>query len=143
MIIALVSGASVIFPHVLNPNSQFDVVPTINNALPLVGMILVAILAVMLLIGIFSKKLDLSKSPIGGLFVIIAIVAVVYIFLAASGAISAPHYFGRWLQNSALVNTVIALLVFMIVIGFITGDDKKKDKDNDGFLNQFKKLLND
>ena len=130
IIVAVISGLAVVFPHVLSPGSTYDVVPQINNALPIIMLILVALLSLGLLIGLFSgKKMEDWTGGIKTIFNIVAIVAVIYIFLVSSQSIGAPEFIRRLFYNAALVNTIIALIVFGVVINFITGsDDNKKEK---------------
>lgn len=140
IILALVTGLTVVFPHVLSPGSSYDVVPIINGALPWIMLLLVGIISLALLLGLFTGKSLHAWTKLHGWVTVIAVIAVVYIFLASSNAVNAPYWLRGWLYNSALVNTLIALIVFVIVISFITGDDKPAGSDSSvkKFFDSFK-----
>jgi len=139
IIIAFVAGMAVVFPHVLYTGSRWDVVPLINQALPWVMVLLVVAISIALVAGLATgKSMHDWSGNMKGIFSIVAIVAVIYIFLAASNNLASPHWLQYWLYNRALVNTIIALVVFVVVIGFITGSDDSKKK---GFVEKIGDLF--
>jgi phosphoglycerol transferase MdoB-like AlkP superfamily enzyme len=143
VVIALVMALAVIIPHVtgdyygLYSNTGFDVVEVINSALPNIALVGVAIIMLLLIIGVFGGNVDIAGTNLAGWAVIFSIVAVVYIFGAAGGAWgkSAP----RWVMNSDTQALVVMVLVFGIIIWFITKEDKS-DGANKGFGGVMKDL---
>lgn len=144
VIVSLAMALAVVIPHVTGryPPNQ-DVVTIINNALPNVSLIAVAIVMVLLIIGVFGKRMDIGESKVGGLFAILAILIVAVIFMAAAGIFDRA-YLPNWLyfiydpQFQALV---IAILVFGLIIGWITKSDDSDLKDKDSWIDHFKKTL--
>ena len=129
IIISLVMGFAVVIPHITGtypPNA--DVVLIINKALPNVSLIIVAILMVLLLVGIFGWKLGPGGTSMSGIVALIAFVIVVYIFGVAADLWRAP---GRWtwLGNSDTQAIILVILVFGIIVWFIT-KDKESAGDN-------------
>ncbi|MBR9690061.1 hypothetical protein GOV08_00060 [Candidatus Woesearchaeota archaeon] len=117
VVIALVMSLAVIIPHVLNkypPGS--DVVDIMNKALPNVSLVLVAILMVLIMAGVFGHNINLAGASLGGWITIIGIFGVVAIFGSAAGW----NMFG-WIRiNEDVRNLVVIILVFGVIIGFIT-----------------------
>ncbi|MFH1770993.1 MAG: hypothetical protein ABH828_05575 [archaeon] len=149
VIIALVMGLAVVIPHVLwgtgdatNPylsNGMFDVVQVMNNALPSVSLVAVAVIMVMLLLGIIGGDINFAGTSLGGIAVFAAMIVVLIIFLAAANVFkSAYNYWWlRWIFNESVKEVVVVILVFGIIIWFIT----KEDKTNE--TNAFKNFLHD
>jgi hypothetical protein len=129
VIIALVMGFAVIFPHALRPGTRYDVVPIINNALPHIAIVLVAIVMLLLVLGVMGSRIQLGKNSLSGWVMIISVLIVLYIFGAAAG-----WFWGLpwWLEDPQTIAVVVTILVFAIVIGFITKDDKGDDKKKFG-----------
>ena len=144
VIIALAMALGVVIPHVTGryPQNQ-DVVVIINNALPNVSLIAVAIVMVLLIIGVFGKRMDIGESKVGGLFAILAILIVAVIFMAAAGIFDRA-YMPSWLYfiyDPQFQSLVVALLVFGLIIGWITKSDDTDLKEKDSWIDQFKKTL--
>jgi hypothetical protein len=127
VIIALVMAFVTIVPHIIpNPYIPFDPVEVINGALPQVSILVVAIIMLMILIGVFAHdKIFLGLTAPGwiGFF---SLIAIVFIFGSAAGwwggdvSSSLEQFFGE----DALA-IVIMILVFGIIIAFITHDSEK------------------
>mgnify|MGYP006280500357 CR=1 FL=1 len=124
VIIALVMGFAVIFPHYLERGGSYDIVPIINRALPHVGIILIAIVMLMLILGLLGSRVKLGNNSLSGWVMVVALIIVIYIFGSAAG-----WWWGLpwWLDNPQTIAVVITILVFAIVIGFITSDEKKEE----------------
>ncbi|MGM5479939.1 MAG: hypothetical protein ACQESC_00595 [Nanobdellota archaeon] len=144
--IALVMSMSVIVQHVLGYGSRFfggeSVVTIINNALPQVSLLLVAIVMMLLTIGLWTgKRADGSKGA-GAWFTLISAALVVIIFVASIGWWNAPYWL-TGLLNSQVIALVIAILIFGLIIKWISSPEKKdkdKKKDNKAMEN-FKEFL--
>jgi hypothetical protein len=140
VIVALVIGLAVVIPHVMGrypPGA--DIVVIMNNALPNVSMIIVAILMLLLMVGIFGHDINLAGSPIGGWFVILAVLIVVFIFGRAAGWFTGPGWLG-FIDNPETQTLVIVLLVFGIIVWFIARDTEPKG-DEKSIPENFAKLL--
>ncbi len=150
MVISLVMGMSVVVPHVLwgsgDPTSIYlsngfvDVVNVINHALPQVSTILVAILMVLLIFGIWGSKVKLGSNSLSGIIALFAFASVVYIFGSAAGWWILPNWL-YVLQDPDTQALVITVLIFAIIIWFITKGDDKEGKKEDAFGKFFGSIL--
>lgn len=125
IIIAMVMGFAVVIPHVLGryPPGK-DVVTIINTALPQVSIVLVAILMVLIMLGIFGWEL-LPENGVGGGIFIFAILAVGIIFGSSAGWFKLPQWL-NFINDPTTRALLIIVLVFGIVIAFITKDDSSE-----------------
>ena len=127
--IAFVIALGVIIPHVLGtypPNG--DVVEIINQALPNVSIVIIGVLMVMLILGIFGKTWP-EHNKISSGVLILAIAVVAYIFgLAADWWTYLPTWL-YWLNNPDTQALLILILVFGIIVAYIT----KEDDDSSSF----------
>ena len=139
LIVALVMGMAVVVPHVIwgdgnmaNPflmNGMIDPVKIINNSLPTVSVVLVAILMVMLLLGLFGAEFNLAGQT-NAAIMIFSLVTVGYIFLTNAGFLGGGRY-PAWLWFLANPNTqslLVVILVFGIIVWFITKEEKTEQK---------------
>ncbi|MBN1175259.1 hypothetical protein JXA48_01310 [Candidatus Woesearchaeota archaeon] len=126
-VIAMVMAFGVVIPHVTgNYYYGFDAVEIINRALPQVSLLLVAILMTLLTLGLWTgKRADGSKGP-GKWFTLASGVIVILIFIGSIGWWNVPSWVYR-LLSSEIIPLVVAILVFGLIIKFITGDGKKPD----------------
>lgn len=150
-IVALVMGFATIVPHVLagtpDPadrmltNGFIDIVEVINLALPQVSVLLVAILMVLLIFGIWGKEVKIGDSSLSGLIAFVSFLAVIIIFGNAAGWWYLPQWITLgWLtpETQALV---ITILVFAIIIWFVTRDTSSKKDKNDERSSRFGKFF--
>jgi hypothetical protein len=148
-IIALVLGLSVVVPHVLygtadtSPylsNGFIDIVKVLNNALPNVSAILVAILMVLLIFGVWGSKVKLGSNSLSGIIALFAFLSVIYIFGSAANWWVLPDWLFV-LNDPDTMALVITVLVFAIIIWFITKEDDKQEKKEDAFGKFFGSIL--
>lgn len=128
MIIALVIALGVVIPHVTNSYPPgLDVVDIMNAALPQVAVVAIAIVGMMILLGLFQIKIvDFHNYGISSFIVIVSIGLIIYIFGDAAGwGWQLPRWLS-FLRDSQLQSLVIAILVFGLMIRFITGPKKEK-----------------
>lgn len=127
MMVALVMAFAVVVPHVTGSYYYgFDAVEIINKALPKVGLLLVAIVMMLLTIGLWTgKKADGSKGN-GVWFTLVSGAIVIGIFLASLGWWSVPYWL-MWILTSDVLALVIAILVFGLIIKWISGDSESAD----------------
>lgn len=145
VIVSLVMGLAVIIPHVTQAyRPETDPVNIINTAIPTVSIVLVAIIMVLLVIGAFGKRMDIGESKVGGWFTVLAILIVVVIFLAATNVFDRA-YLPSWLYflyDPNFQALVVAIIVFGILIGWVTKDDKSDErKDRTSLFDEFRKTL--
>jgi len=128
-VIALVMGLAVVIPHVIGsyPSPDSDIVNIINSALPNVSAVLIAVIMLLLIIGVFGNKVDIAGSTLSGWVVIFAIVATVFIFGNAANWFRQLPDWLQFLNNSDTQSLIVVILVFAIIIWFITKEEKKKD----------------
>ena len=121
--ISFIFALLVVIPHVTgNFPAGFDPVAIINAALPAVSLLVVAIISLMILIGVFAHDRLMFGMAAPGWVGLFSIVALVFIFGSAAGWWNAG--FLGFLDNifgSDVVAIVIMLLVFGIIIAFVTG----------------------
>jgi len=121
--IAVIFALLTVIPHVTgNFPAGYDPIEIINAALPSVSLVVIAVVALMILIGVFAHdRLMLGMTAPGwvGLF---SIVVLVFIFGNAAGWWQTG--FLGWLDNifgSDIIAIIIMILVFGIIIAFVTG----------------------
>ncbi len=145
VMVALVMALAVVIPHVMGtypPNG--DVVEIINKALPNISLVGVAILMLLLIIGTFGGEVKLAGTGLAGWAVIFSIIAVAAIFLGASGVFGHRWSWFRNILNPETEALIIIILVFGIIMWFVTkedGEDKKKTKEGEKFLDSWGKVL--
>ncbi len=118
VIIALVLGMVVVIPHIIGtyPEGK-DAVLIINNALPNVALVLIAIIMVLLLSGVFGYE---AKGAGGGTL-FIAFVVVIWIFGVSAGWWSNFSWFNIDPDTLAII---LVILVFGIIIAIITSGEE-------------------
>ena len=122
VIVSLVIGLLVVIPHVMGrypPGS--DVVLIINSALPNVSLLVVAIVALLILIGIMGGNIHWAGAVSGGV-AIVAVLAVAWIFLSAAGY---DIWFNNWVLgwSPETTSVVVIVLIFAVLIWYITKED--------------------
>jgi hypothetical protein len=118
IMISLIISLLVVIPHVTHSYpAQLDVVNIINQAIPQVMILVVAIVMFMVLVGMFGKKL--AVGPLFGLIVVLSLVVLFYIFGGAAGWIQTTGI-DSWLTDD-LKMLVVIIIVFGLVIALLTG----------------------
>ncbi len=138
-IIALVMGLTAVFQHYVKVGGEsYDIVNIINGALPQVALVLVAIVMLFLILGLFGKVPAIGENKASVWIAGVAILAVIYIFGSSAGLgwWNLPY----WLQDYQIWSLVVVILVFALIIRYITGDDKPKDETKTT-LAEFSKLF--
>jgi hypothetical protein len=129
IIIALVIALSVVIPHVTNSYpADGDVVDIINKSLPNVSLVIVAIVMFLILIGLLGGEAKWLGGSISGWIAILSAVLVFFIFGRAAGWFETLPDWLRWLDDSETQALVIVILIFGIIIWFITKEEKKDEK---------------
>ena len=121
--IAMIFALLVVIPHVTgNFPAGYDPVAIINAALPSVGLVVVAVVSLMILIGVFAHDRIMLGMTAPGWVGIFSIVALIFIFGSAAGWWTTDLL--DWLDNifgSDILAIVIMILVFRIIVAFVTG----------------------
>jgi len=132
IIFALVVSLLALIPHVTQPGTSYDIIPVINNSLPQIALVVVALLMVMMMTGLIGfEEGEEPWKAWGKYFVYIAAVIVIYIFGASAGLWQNIGFF-NYFNDPNLLSVVVILLVFGIVIWFITSEGGDKNKGTTG-----------
>ena len=127
LVFALVVGLLVVIPHVLNIYPpEADVVQIMNKALPQISIFAVAIVMLLILIGLFGGEAKWASGSLSGWVAIIAFLVVLIIFGNAAGWWTT----WSWLDNlfgEETVAIIVMILVFAIIVWWITGVDKESE----------------
>lgn len=135
VVLAMVFGLVFVIPHVTHTyGTSYDPVDIINSALPQVSLVILAVLALLILVGIWGAESDwISGNTVTGGVVLLSALAVLIIFGSSAG-----WWQGwGWLQNilgSDTLAIVVMILVFGLIIWFVTGEDRQSK--GDGMMKQ-------
>lgn len=120
IVIALVMGLAVVFPHVLGYYpADADIVNIINQSLPNVSIVIVAIVMALLIIGVLGKRFELDNSKWAGWIAFGAFGLIVYIFGNSAHWWDNPTWL-YFLNDNDTVTLIVAILIFAIIIWFVT-----------------------
>jgi len=142
VMLALIIALLVVIPHVMEKtkNTSVDVVPIINNAIPHISVVIVAIVMMLILIGVFGQDVEFMKTSLAGWIAIGSFAAIIYIFGSAAGWFGElPNWLGWIKNNDETMTLILVILVFGIVIWMITKEPSDK-KEKLGFGNVIKKI---
>ena len=129
VVIAIVVALLVIVPHVLGrfpPNT--DPVVIINNALPQVSLVIVAIIFLLIMIGVFGQDQVMLGVSMPGWIALISFLIILAIFGSAAGWWSSG--FSQSIDDlfgSESVAIFIMLLMFGLIIAWVTSDSKERE----------------
>jgi len=136
-VIGLVMALGVIIPHVTGTYPYgADVVTIINNALPNVSAVLIAIVMMLLIIGVFGGEVNFAGTSVAGWAVMFAIAATVIIFGSAANWWNLPQWLD-FLRDSDTQSLIIVVLVFAIIMYFVVGSDKPKKENEKSIFERF------
>lgn len=125
MAIAIIFALMFIIPHVTGSYpGGYDPVQIMIDALPSVSLVIVAVIALMILIGVFAHDRLLLGATAPGWVALFSVVTLVYIFGSAAGWWDAG--FINWMDSDVLA-IVIMILVFGIIIAFVTGGGERSE----------------
>ena len=134
VILSLVIGLLVVIPHVTNsyPAGQ-DVVEIMNSAIPNVSIILIAIVMLLILVGVFGNEWDIAGTGFASWIAFLSFGIVTYIFGTSAGWFNYwPNWLG-WLDDPNTQALVVILLVFGLLIRFVTKEPNKNTTDTGAF----------
>lgn len=129
VIISVVMALLVVIPHVTGRfPADSDPVVIINDALPQVSIVLVAVVFLLILIGVFGQESVFLGVTMPGWITLISLIIIVLIFGGSAGWWDSG--FGTTLENffgTEGVAIFIMLVVFGLIIAWITSDSKEKE----------------
>ena len=136
VVIAAIISLMTVIPHLTGRGP--DVIKPIQDALPHVSIVIVAIIMALLLIGILGGEASWMGGSLSGVIALLAFGIIIYIFgAAADWWENWPAQWGWWNNDTASI--VIIILVFAIVIWYITREPSKADQAG-AFSNALGKL---
>ncbi len=122
VIIALVVAITFIAPHISGGYpTGYDPVLIVNQALPGISLVAVAVIMLLLLLGIFGAGFLEGAIP---LIAIAAVAFVVWIFGSAAGFWTNPTTSFYW-WTPELTQLLIVIAVFGLIVWWITKEDGK------------------
>lgn len=130
-VIAFAAGLLFVIPHITgNYPAGYDPVQIINESLPSVALVGVAIVMVLLLLGIFGKPEEGGFGAILNPFIIaIAIGFILYIFGSSLDLWSGPYdVFSWWTEE--VTEILIIVFIFGLIVRLIVGGGTKTKRKN-------------
>jgi hypothetical protein len=128
--IALIFALLVVIPHVTgNFPAGYDPVKIINSALPSVSLVVIAVIALMILIGVFAHDRIMLGMTAPGWVGLFSVLTLIFIFGSSAGWWNVGVI--QWLEDvfgSDVIAVLIMLLVFGIIIAFVTGGGEAEAK---------------
>lgn len=128
-VIALVVSLIIVVQHVTGRLPVYaDPVIILNNALPQVSLVIVAVVFLLILIGVFGQDYVFLGVTMPGWITLISLITIVLIFGGAAGwwwgnfGITLQGFFG-----TEGVAVFIMLVMFGLIIAWITGDSKERE----------------
>lgn len=130
VVIAVVMALLVVVPHVTGRYpAGYDPVKIINAAIPSVSLMIVAIIMLLIMIGLFAHDKVYLGLTMPGWIAFFSVAVIIIIFGSAANWFASG--FNVWLSDvfgQDAVAVIIMLLVFGIIIAFITGGGKEKEQ---------------
>lgn len=128
-VIAIVVALLVVVPHVTGRfPADSDPVLIINDALPQVSIVLVAVIFLLILIGVFGQDYVFLGVTMPGWITLVSLVVILLIFGGSAGWWDSG--FGQTLEDffgTEGVAIFIMLVVFGLIIAWITSDSKERE----------------
>ncbi|MFH1642805.1 MAG: hypothetical protein ABIC04_07970 [Nanoarchaeota archaeon] len=134
VVVSLVFALLVVVPHVTGVYpAGYDVVQILNSSLPSVSIVVIAVVMLLILIGVFGGEASMFGMAAPTWIGFISLGIIVYIFGGAAG------WWGGYGKMSGFFGSdtiaiIVMLLIFGIIISFVTGDDKSEEL---GTMNRF------
>ena len=129
VVVAVVVGLLVVVPHVTGGfPTNADPVLIINDALPQVSIVLVAVIFLLIMIGVFGQDYVFLGVTMPGWITLVSFVVIVLIFGGAAGwwrgdfGNTLTDFFGT--EGTAVF---IMIVTFGIIIAWITSESKERE----------------
>jgi predicted ABC-type exoprotein transport system permease subunit len=127
-IISLIMGLLFVVPHYTGGYPLgYDPVLVINQSIPSIGILAVAIVMTLMVMGLFGREYGEGLAPY---LAILGVIFVGYIFGSSLNWWNGPSNIFYWWTDQ-LTELLIIIIIFGVIIWFITGSGgKNKTKDN-------------
>lgn len=129
-VVALVVALLVVIQHVTGRfPSNVDPVVIMNNALPQLSLVLVAIVFLLIMIGVFGSEEVFLGVTMPGWVTLVSTVIIVLIFGSSAGwwfgnfGVGLQQFFG-----TEGVAVFIMIVMFGVIIAWITGESKEREE---------------
>ncbi len=123
-VISLVISLLVVIPHVTRRYpADSDPITILNNAIPQVSLVIVAVIFLLILIGVFGQEKVFLGLAAPGWVMFISLAIIIAIFGGSAGWWNGK--FENWMVSTFgpdSIAMVVMLLIFGIIIMFITGE---------------------
>jgi hypothetical protein len=130
IVVSLIIGLIVVIPHATGSYpSDYDVVNIMNLALPAIALVVVAVVMLLLLIGVWGGQAKWTQGSLATWIFFVSLIIVVWAFGAAAGRFPGWDWL-RGVFGEDAISIVIILLVFALIIAFITGGSRGELKGN-------------
>ena len=130
VVVAVVVGLLVVIPHVTGRfPANADPVLIINDALPQLSIVLVAVIFLLILIGVFGQDYVFLGVSMPGWVTLASLIVIVLIFGGAAGWWDSG--LGQTLEDffgTEGVAIFIMIITFGVIIAWITSDSKERDE---------------
>lgn len=137
---ALVVALSVVIPHVTGRYPPgWDVVEILAQALPALSAVVVGVVMLLILLGVWGAEAQWKGNNITGGIVILSTLAVIYVFGAAAGWWRGWRGIDRYI-GSDTISILIMIIVFGLIVYFVTKDDEDSSKNKSSGENFMKGL---
>jgi len=128
-ILGIIIGLVVVLPHTIGGYQTigFDPVTIINGALPAIAVVIVAVIMLLILIGVWGGRAKWTAGSLATWIFVLSLIVVIWAFGAAAGRL--PGW--DWLMANVgeeVVSFAIIVIVFALIIAFITAKDEGKEK---------------
>ena len=141
VVVSLVVGLMVVIPHVLDTYPPgADIVEIMNSAIPHVSIVVIGVVMMLILIGLFGGEAKWMGSSVSGWIAILSFALIIFIFGASADWWSG----GNWLDDlfgSDAMALIIIILVFGVLVWFITSGDKDDSKSSASFAENVRDLF--
>lgn len=129
-VIALVISLITVIPHITGTfPSGMDPIEIMNSALPSVSIVIVAIIMLLILIGLFGQEQIFLGLSMPGWIAFISVIIILIVFGGAAGWWASG--FTGWISEffgDDGVAIVLMILVFGVIIAFITGGEGERER---------------
>lgn len=138
IVLALVLALTFVVPHITGTYPLgYDPVQVMNDAIPSISLVAIAAVMLLILMGLFGTDFSASAAPV---IAIASIGFVVYIFGAALEFWTGPYdAFSWWTPETT--ELMIIVLVFGLIVYFVTSDPNRPKSPGGDFLKQIGKLF--
>ena len=128
-VIALVVALLVVVPHATGRYSGYaDPVQIINDSLPQVSVVLVAVIFLLILIGVFGQEQVFLGVSMPGWVAFFSFATIVAIFGGSAGWWNGTfNYYLENLLGDEYIAIIVMILVFGLIIAWITSDSKERE----------------